>query len=297
LIDAVSVASGAGDTMLRVAARLREVGAAPVVTACFLRGCRPTFAEALEHCAACGVAEVVLQPFALVRSAALASTLPQVVAAAQQAYPRLRFLYARPLEDHPAVGQVLVQRVLEADYLDAHRFLSERSAIPRALNRWQPMHHSQLVLAEAVRPGGDAWRPLPSSHRTGLLIIAPDDTAAACQPVFRVAERIRRTQRYAAVDVCFASDCHPADAFNQMRAVGSEYVLVVPYTLQSTDPLLDLAARVVHEARFHHPSLHVLLAEHLSYDRRLVEAVAVRAAEARTFTTSATTVLGSRFAS
>src|SRR5207249_4127788 len=87
LIGHGSLRPGSGAAMIRLAARARAAGVAPIVEAGFLNYSRPRFAQALARCAAKGAAEVVVQPYFLIPGKFVQEDLPRVVRAIQPTRP------------------------------------------------------------------------------------------------------------------------------------------------------------------------------------------------------------------
>src|SRR5690349_9572208 len=80
LVGHGSLRSGSGAAMIRLAARVRAAGVAPIAGAGFLNYSRPSFAEALARCAARGADEVVVQPYFLVPGKFVRVDLPRLLA-------------------------------------------------------------------------------------------------------------------------------------------------------------------------------------------------------------------------
>lgn len=291
LIDSESRRPGDGATAIRLAARLRARGTAPLTTVCFLHDARPTFAESLEWCASRGATELVLAPYVLEDRPLVHGDLLRLREAAGVSYPGLAVHIARPLDDHPVVAQVLLQRAAEADYIAAHPFLAEHAGAREDVGEhWRPLYvrYPEPGAAAASGPAADApWRPMYASEQTALLIAAPYQRhyprhAAAGRSAYSVAERIRRQRRYTAVRVCLVGQGEPSigASLDDLAGRGIRHTIAVPYTLQRSDPLIDRLAWEVTAAQAGHPERTLLLAEHLTYDRRLVDALADRVGEA-----------------
>jgi sirohydrochlorin cobaltochelatase len=86
-----SLRSASGAAMIRIAARLRERGVAPIAEASFLNFNRPTLAEAVERCVAQGAGSIVVQPYFLVAGKYVCEDLPRQVAEQAQRYPQIAF--------------------------------------------------------------------------------------------------------------------------------------------------------------------------------------------------------------
>ncbi|HEX5691061.1 MAG TPA: CbiX/SirB N-terminal domain-containing protein, partial [Roseiflexaceae bacterium] len=176
---------GSAAALVRLAERTRSLGIAPIVEVAFLEHARPSVGEALARCRAAGADEIVVLPYFLTYSVFVRETLPRMVAAAQASYPDVAVRLTKPLGNHPALAQLLLKRAVEADYLASHTHIL-RPGAPRPLD------------------DGANWRPLPTLHPTGLLIIAhgsPEPRTNA--PIFRLAREARAASRYASVVVGF----------------------------------------------------------------------------------------------
>src|SRR5689334_6335309 len=98
---------GAGAAMIRVAARVRALGIAPITAAGFLYYSRPTFAEGLAHCFAKGAAELVIQPYFLTPDRFVREELPQLLEASHSQRALAGVQLAAPLSDHPALAELV----------------------------------------------------------------------------------------------------------------------------------------------------------------------------------------------
>jgi sirohydrochlorin cobaltochelatase len=104
--------------MIRLSARLREGGAAPLVAAGFLNYSRPTLVEAAHRLRRQGAAAIVAQPYLLVPGYFSRTVLPRTLADLRAATPDLPIIQAEPLGAHPALA-ALVR--LRADAAGASR--------------------------------------------------------------------------------------------------------------------------------------------------------------------------------
>lgn len=114
LIGHGSLRADSGAAMIRLAARVREAGVAPITAAAFLNYSRPTLAEALERVLASGASEVIVLPYFLVPGHYVRTDLARLVAAARRANPSLRLHVAEPLGDHPALAELALKRARAA---------------------------------------------------------------------------------------------------------------------------------------------------------------------------------------
>ena len=259
-----SVRPAAGAAMIRLAGRLRAAGIAPIVAAGFLNYRQPTFADALARCVGEGATDVTVQPYFLVPGKYVRSDLERLIEAGQLAHPEIDLRMSGVFGDHPALARLVMKRALEADYLAANPHISVRG-LPRSLE------------------DGAGWQPLHTLHRTGLLIMAhgsPDPRSNA--PIYEVARRVRATGRYEAVTVCFMDLNEPSilDAAGAMAASGIAHIIATPFFLHMGSHVTKDLPALIAAARQHHPACSIILAEHLGYDRLLLDVIADRIAEA-----------------
>jgi sirohydrochlorin cobaltochelatase len=110
LIGHGSLRPGSGAAMIRLAARLRERGAAPLVAAGFLNYSRPTLAESAGRLRRQGATALVAQPYLLVPGYFSRIALPRALAELRAAMPGLPIDQTEPLGAHPALADLLRQR-------------------------------------------------------------------------------------------------------------------------------------------------------------------------------------------
>ncbi len=114
LIGHGSLRGASGAAMIRVAARLRERGVAPIAEAGFLNFSRPTLAEAVNRCVAQGAAAITLQPYFLVAGKYVQHDLPQQLALERARHPQVAFRCAGVFGDHPALAELVLERARQA---------------------------------------------------------------------------------------------------------------------------------------------------------------------------------------
>ncbi len=269
LIGHGSLRPGSGAAMIRLAARAREAGVAPIVEAGFLNYSRPRFAQALARCVAQGASEVIVQPYFLIPGKFVQVDLPRALSACQAAHPGVALRLAAPFGDHPALAELVLRRAAaaEAD--------SDRTTSPGRLGQAQSESSSPPPRPREEQSGGDQ----PSA--TTLLIMAhgsPDP--AANQPIEGVAERIRAAGRYTQVVVCYMELNQPSipDAIDNLVARGAERLVAVPYFLQLGGHVAEDLPATIDAARQRHAETPISLAEHLGYDELLVAVIAERTA-------------------
>ncbi len=110
LIGHGSLRGASGAAMIRVAARLRERGVAPIAEASFLNFSRPTLAEAVERCVAQGAAAITIQPYFLVAGKYVQHDLPRQLAEQRARHPQAAFRSAGVFGDHPALAELALAR-------------------------------------------------------------------------------------------------------------------------------------------------------------------------------------------
>lgn len=245
--------AGTGGVLIRLAARARSAGIAPLVVACFLDYGRPSFEEALAQCVNQGAREIVVIPYALALTEHARAGLEQLVDAARTRYLHVLLSVTEAIGDHPALAQVLLQRAVEADYLAAHP---------------QVLHRDPVI-----------WPGWQSSHAVSLLIVLDD---ASILPLTIGEEALKRcggAPRYTTVQLCFihGGKPHLETAIESLADRGDSAVIVVPYTLERHTPFLPAVEAAIAAARARHPLVTIIQSEHLAYDRRLLAAIAERA--------------------
>jgi sirohydrochlorin ferrochelatase len=115
LVGHGSIHSDSGKSMIRIAARLREQGVAPVVEAGFLNYNQPTLADAVRKCKALGATWVVIQPYFLINGQYASQDLPELVRTVAAGEPQLRFTIAETLGYHRGLVQLAQKRILAVD--------------------------------------------------------------------------------------------------------------------------------------------------------------------------------------
>jgi sirohydrochlorin cobaltochelatase len=260
-----SLRRDSGAAMIRLAARAREAGLAPLVAAGFLNYSRPTLAEALARCAAQGAGEVVVAPYLLVPGYFARVALPRALAALRPRFPALSLAPADCLGDHPALAELVLKRAEQA-HEERRARNDERGAADEALQQTPQLPPSSSFIAP----------------RSSLLLMAhgsPD--AGANAPIEAVAGRVRATGRFAEVRVAFLDLNEPAipDALDDL-AVGGGPVVALPYFLQLGGHVAEDLPELIAQARLRHPGVTIALAPHFGYDPLLVHVIADRAREA-----------------
>jgi sirohydrochlorin cobaltochelatase len=255
--------------MIRLAARARESGVAPIVEAGFLNYSRPRFAQALARCVAQGASEVIVQPYFLIPGKFVQVDLPRALSVCQAAHPGVALRLAAPFGDHPALAELALKRAAAAE-------AGLHPTNPLG-SLWQEKAESASPPFPSRRERGPGGEGQPGS--TALLLMAhgsPDP--AANQPIEQVAARLEAIGCYAHVAVCYMELNQPSipDAIDDLVTRGTMQLVAVPYFLQLGGHVAeDLPATIV-TAQQRHAATQISLAEHLGYDELLVEVIAER---------------------
>ena len=235
LIGHGSLRSASGASMIRIAARLRERGVAPVVEAAFLNYSRPTLAETVEKVAALGVTTITIQPYFLIAGVYVQNDLRALITEVNGQFPTLRFQLAPVLGDHPALTSLAQRRVQAA--LEAS---NGRLTVP-----------SLLLMA----------------HGTPL--------TAANAPLYTIADRLVSDLGLSGSKVGYLDCNTPAipDAFDQLVAGGAKQIVALPYFLHLGRHVAEDLPELIAQAQARHPKTIIHMAHHLDYDLCLVDAV------------------------
>lgn len=234
LIGHGSLRSASGASMIRIAARLRERGVAPVVEAAFLNYSRPTLAETVAKVAALGVTSITVQPYFLIAGVYVQNDLRALVNEVNGQFPMLSFQLAPVLGDHPALIDLAQRRV------QATRDAEATSVAP-----------SLLLMAHGT--------PLPAANAP-LYQIADTLTnnlalAGSC------------------VGYLDCNTPTIPDAIDQLIASGAQEILALPYFLHLGRHVAEDLPALIAAAQAKHPATAIRLASHLDYDLCLVDAV------------------------
>jgi sirohydrochlorin ferrochelatase len=94
--------------------RMVQAGGFSLVETAFLDIASPTLDEAVGLLITKGAARVVVLPYFLTMGTHLRRDLPRIAAAASQANHGIEIRLAAPLDGHPALAEILVDRAREA---------------------------------------------------------------------------------------------------------------------------------------------------------------------------------------
>ncbi len=237
LIGHGSLRSASGASMIRIAARLRERGVAPLVEAAFLNYSRPTLAEVVSKVHAAGARTITIQPYFLIAGFYVQNDLHALIAEVSKNFPSVNFRLAPVIGDHPALIDLAQRRVqVVLDGLDADSTLGAPSL---------------LLMAHGT--------PLPTANA----------------PLYNVADALVKQLGLAGSLVSYL-DCNTPtipDAFDQLVAGGAQQIIALPYFLHLGRHVAEDLPALVAQAKAKHQNTSLLLAQHLDYDVCLVDAV------------------------
>jgi len=113
LIGHGSRADGANDGMHRVAERLREQGKYDVVEVGFMIRNFPSIEDGAAICVAKGARTVLLIPYFLHTGLHMIEDLPNAVPRLEKLHPGVRFTLGQPMGSHPALADIVADRIQE----------------------------------------------------------------------------------------------------------------------------------------------------------------------------------------
>lgn len=97
-----------------VAEEAARAGGFALYEAAFLEGGRPTLAEAVASLAGRGASEIVVIPYFLTLGLHLQRDLPRLIRAVEAGTPGVPIRVTAPLDGHPGLSSILVDRAREA---------------------------------------------------------------------------------------------------------------------------------------------------------------------------------------
>jgi sirohydrochlorin ferrochelatase len=104
----------ANDGVRTLATALARAASIPHIEPAFLELGRPDLAGAVDILAARGVERIIIIPYFLTLGLHLERDLPQLVSGLMASHPRIGIRVTPPLEGHPALLQILLDRWSEA---------------------------------------------------------------------------------------------------------------------------------------------------------------------------------------
>ncbi len=242
LIGHGSLHSDSGASMIRLAARLRERGVAPIAEAGFLNFSRPTIAQAVAKCVGAGATSVTVQPYFLIDGVYVQEDLPGDVAKVAAQFADLTIRVAPCLGFHEKLAAIALERIHIVD------------PEPGATNGTQA---ALLVMAHGT----------PLEH--------------ANQPVRQMTAWLHDRTGYSLAATAYL-DCNApriGDAIDILAAQGARKIVALPYFLHRGRHLRQDLPQLLAAARRRHPVLTLLEAPHLDYDLRLADVITDRISE------------------
>lgn len=104
----------ANEAICQVAGELARAGGYSLVEAAFLDIAHPDLPEAIERLAARGARRVIVVPYFLMPGLHLERDLPRIVKEIQSTHQDLTVQVTEPLDGHPALLEILLDRVRAA---------------------------------------------------------------------------------------------------------------------------------------------------------------------------------------
>ncbi len=104
----------ANDAVRVVAEQARVAGGFDRAEVAFLEPYPPSLAESVGALADAGVSQVVVAPYFLTLGLHLQRDIPRIVAEAARVHPGVELCVAEPLDGHPALAGIVVDRALDA---------------------------------------------------------------------------------------------------------------------------------------------------------------------------------------
>lgn len=109
-----SSVAGANESVERVTTRMAADGGYPLVEPAFLELAQPDLREAVARVVARGATRVVVIPYFLTLGIHLRRDLPKIVEGIASNYPGLRIDVTEPLDGHPSLVGILLDRARTA---------------------------------------------------------------------------------------------------------------------------------------------------------------------------------------
>jgi sirohydrochlorin cobaltochelatase len=241
LIGHGSIKSASGASMIRMAARLRERGIAPIVEAGFLNYSRPTLAETVEKVVDAGATLVTVQPYFLIDGVYVRNDLRGEVAQLAERFPRVSFQISESFGAHPLLVDLSLDRVREADPVLGK---GDRTA-------------ALLLIAHGT--------PIPEAN----------------VPLEQILVSVHAQTSYRLSQVAYLDCNEPTipEAIDTLAAAEMQQIVALPYFLQYGRHVRVDLPQLIEEGRQRHPHLEIRLAHHLDYDLRLADVIADRVGE------------------
>ncbi|MBI3211025.1 MAG: CbiX/SirB N-terminal domain-containing protein [Candidatus Solibacter usitatus] len=121
-----SVAS-ANDAVRNVTREVTAQGAFALAETAFLEGGQPDLPEAVRRLVARGATQILVVPYFLTLGIHLQRDLPQIIEGILANYPHLDIQVTEPLDGHPALARIVVERASKAIECYLTKYLTVQS--------------------------------------------------------------------------------------------------------------------------------------------------------------------------
>ena len=113
----------ANQSVEALAEKVRTDGPYPYVKAAFLELGHPDLRTCIDQAVAAGKTQIIVIPYFLTMGVHLQRDLPELIAEQHQCHPRLDISVGKPLDDHPLMTFIVLQRVQESlrEHISPHR--------------------------------------------------------------------------------------------------------------------------------------------------------------------------------
>lgn len=117
IIDHGSRRPDANRVVRQVAEMVRKESRFLIVQHAHMELAEPTIRQGFETCLAAGVEAIVVQPYFLGPGRHSTSDIPRMVREAARNHPRVTIRLCPPLGPHPKMGELVLERIGEAEIL------------------------------------------------------------------------------------------------------------------------------------------------------------------------------------
>jgi len=108
-----SSVESANEAVRVTARRIEDNGEFALVATCFLEGGKPDLPTAVESLLTAGASKILVVPYFLTVGLHLKRDLPELIASVRAQHPDLQISVTPPLDGHPQLGQILLERARE----------------------------------------------------------------------------------------------------------------------------------------------------------------------------------------
>lgn len=278
-----SLLCGAGEQLEKHAARLREGAEYSRVEIGYLNYSSPSFAEAVEKCAASGATTILISPYFLIPGYFVKVGLPGVLAPQRERFPHLEFEIAPALGDHELLAQAVSHCADRAQTSENWRAILHSA--PKSCER-----NPECPLFEKCRAENFQARTTQSAiensssilHPSSLLVMvhgSPKMESNAA--MFRVVERVKTQSKYSDVAVGFM-ECNEPDiptAIENLVSNGAKSIIAVPYFLHAGTHVADDLPTLLEAAQQKYGDVEFLLGDYLGREQLVTGVLRARLGE------------------